>query len=63
MKIEIITRQYEFTWGKPRGAGQWAFDIGGEIFWAKPNQLYSAACKEARAKAAAAKIRAITLLT
>lgn len=62
MTIDVKTESYQWAHGHlPRGNGYWAFEIGGEIFWAKG--LYSKAKAEAVKAAKVAGVWTIKVLS
>lgn len=54
MTVTVETTRFEFAHGrKPRGVGDWAFDVKSRdgstrTVWALRNQSFTAACKQVR---------------
>ena len=50
--VRVCNLAYQAVHGRsPKGRGSWAFTMGGQTFWTKPNQTLIAAKREARAEA------------
>jgi hypothetical protein len=55
MRVEFNTTQFQFSHGKmPRGVGQWAFEIKGQVVFAPGSQSFASAKKWATEQAKAA---------
>ena len=64
MAIRFETHEFEFAHGrKPRGRGLWAFEIGGETFWAKGSVLFSQAKLQAAREARQRRVEVVKVLS